>query len=333
MAKRKSKLYIFIAGFSVFIFLAYTFTPVYLKENTLIDIPYGTKTWKIAYILYENGIIRNPLSFLLLHLLKKEKLEAGEYEFNGYVSPWEAYRKIADGDHKLYRIVIPEGSDIFDIANILEKNGICKAEDFIEYATSPETVKKYGLYSYSMEGFLFPDTYFLSKNTHPLRIIDLMFSNFLSKTRHLLPKVKERGLSIEAWVTIASMIEKETFIDEERPLISAVIYNRLKRRMKLQIDPTVIYALKRQGKWRGFLVKTDMNIDDPYNTYKYFGLPPSPIANPGLKSLEAALNPAPVNYLYFVATPSGRHIFSSTYKKHVNHIIKIKRYKKKQRSS
>ncbi len=329
----KKKLYISALGFAVFVILAYMFTPVYLKNNVTVDIPYGTRTWKIAYILYENGVIRNPASFLILHLIRKEKLEAGEYEFSGYVSPFEAYRKIAEGEHKLYRIVIPEGSDIYDIARILEDNNICKAEDFIKYATSYEVVRKYGLYSYSMEGFLFPDTYFLSKNTHPLRIIDLMFNNFMKKTKELREEAKKKGLKLEVWVTIASMIEKETYIDEERPLIAAVIYNRLKRRMKLQIDPTVIYALKRNGKWRGYLVRSDMEIDDPYNTYKYFGLPPSPIANPGLKSLEAALNPASVNYLYFVATPSGRHIFSSTYRKHVNHIIKIKRYKKRQRSS
>ncbi len=329
----RKKIYILVSIFFVFVAVAYMFTPVYLKQNVVVDIPYGTKTWKIAFILYDRGVLRNPFSFLTIHVVRKEKLEAGEYEFSGYVDPWEIYRKIAKGEHKLYRIVIPEGSDIYDIARVLEENGICRAEDFIKYATSYEVVRKYGLYSYSMEGFLFPDTYFLSKNTHPLRIIDLMFSNFVEKTRHLRQEAERKGLTLERWVTIASMIEKETYIDSERPLISAVIYNRLKKRMKLQIDPTVIYALKRHGKWRGYLLRSDMSIDDPYNTYKYFGLPPSPIANPGLESLKAAINPAPVNYLYFVATPSGRHMFSSTYRKHVNHIIKIKRYKKRQRSS
>ena len=320
-------------GVLVFLLISFLLTPVYIRDSVLVDIPYGTSTWKISYILYEKGVIRNPLSFIFLHAIKKKKLEAGEYEFKGYVSVWEAYGKIARGEHKLYRIVIPEGSDIYDIANILEEKGICKGEDFIKYATSYEVVRKYGIYSHSMEGFLFPDTYYFSKNTHPLKIIDVMFTNFMEKTASLRPLLKEKGLSLETWVIIASMIEKETYRDKERPLISAVIYNRLKRKMKLQIDPTVIYALKRNGKWRGVLLRSDMDIDDPYNTYKYFGLPPSPIANPGLASLEAALNPAPVNYLYFVATPSGKHIFSSSYRKHVNHIIKIKKYKKRQRSS
>ena len=329
---KKGKLLI-AAGVVFFLFISFLFTPMYIKNSVLVDIPYGTSTWKISYILYEKGVIRNPLSFILLHAIKKKKLEAGEYEFTGYVGVWEAYGKIAHGEHKLYRIVIPEGSDIYDIANILEGKGICKGEDFIKYATSYEVVRKYGIYSHSMEGFLFPDTYYFSKNTHPLKIIDVMFTNFMEKTASLRPFLKEKGLSLETWVIIASMIEKETYRDSERPLISAVIYNRLKRKMKLQIDPTVIYALKRNGKWRGVLLRSDMDIDDPYNTYKYFGLPPSPIANPGLASLEAALNPAPVNYLYFVATPSGRHIFSSSYRKHVNHIIKIRKYKKRQRSS
>ncbi|MDQ7039274.1 MAG: endolytic transglycosylase MltG [Aquificota bacterium] len=306
-------------------YFIYIFLPVYVEEET-VEIAYGTPTVEIVNILKEEGIIRSRLSFLIIHAFRKEKLEAGEYEFDGYVTPFEVYEKISRGIHKIHRIVIPEGSDIYDIAEILHSKGICRKEDFIRYATSPEVPKRYGLNTLTMEGFLFPDTYFFSKNTHPLRVIEVMHKNFLDRTEDLREEVRRRGISLEKWVTIASMIEKETFWEEEKPLIAAVIYNRLKKRMKLQIDPTVIYALKRRGLWKGRLTREDMTIDDPYNTYLYFGLPPTPICNPGLSSLRAALYPAKVDYLYFVIDPKRRkHLFSRTYSEHLRNVNRLRR--------
>jgi UPF0755 protein len=307
------------------LYLSYSFLPVYVNKKT-IEIPYGTPTLKIIDMLHEEGILRSRLSFAIIHALVKSKLEAGEYEFDGYVSPFDVYEKISKGIHKLHKIVVTEGSDLYDIAKILEEEGVCSAKDFLKYATSEETAKSYGLKTPTMEGFLFPDTYSFSKNTHPLKVIDTMYRNFLEKTLELRPKVIEKGQTIEEWVIIASMIEKETFLDKEKPLIAAVIYNRLKKRMRLQIDPTVIYALKRNGLWRGKLRKEDLEIDDPYNTYLYFGLPPTPIGNPGIESLKAALYPADVDYLYFVVDPSRkRHLFSSTYAQHLRNVAKLKR--------
>jgi UPF0755 protein len=306
-------------------YLVYIFLPVYVEEET-VEIAYGTPTLEIVNILKEEGIIRSRLSFLLIHAVKKEKLEAGEYEFDGYVTPFEVYEKISKGIHKIHRIVIPEGSDIYDIADILHSKGICRREDFLKFATSPEVARGYGLNTPTMEGFLFPDTYFFSKNTHPLRVIETMHRNFLEKTKELREEVLKRGMSLEKWVTVASMVEKETFWEEEKPLVAAVIYNRLKKRMKLQIDPTVIYALKRRGLWRGRLTREDMRIDDPYNTYLYFGLPPTPICNPGLSSLRAALYPAKVDYLYFVIDPKRRkHLFSRTYSEHLKNVNRLRR--------
>ncbi len=305
-------------------YLLYSFLPVYVESKT-VDIPYGTPTLKIVDILHREGILRSKISFLLIHVVKKKKLEAGEYEFSGYITPFDVYEKLSKGLHKLYRIVIPEGSDLYDIARRLSEKGICREEDFLKFATSEDIPKSYGLSTPTMEGFLFPDTYMFSKNTHPLRVIDTMYRNFLKKTVDLRPQVAKKGLSIEEWVTIASMIEKETSWEEEKPLVSAVIYNRLKKRMKLQIDPTVIYALKRRGLWKGRLLKRHLGIDDPYNTYMYFGLPPTPICNPGLSSLKAALNPAPVDYLYFVADPkTKKHLFSTTYAEHVRNINRVR---------
>ncbi len=299
----------------LFSLIAYSFSPVKVERKT-VEIAYGTSTLEISFTLYEEGLIRNPLSFLFIHSLKKGKLEAGEYEFEGLVFPWDVYEKISKGLKKLYKITIPEGSDIYDIARILEENLICSSEDFLRYANSEEVAKKYGLKTHTMEGFLFPDTYFFSKNTHPLRVIDVMHKNFLRRTKELRERLDEKNLTLEEWVAIASMIEKETSRPEERPLVAAVIYNRIKKGMKLQIDPTVIYALKRRGLWDGRLSLRDLSIDDPYNTYYYFGLPPSPICNPGLESLKAALEPAKVDYLYFVADGFGGHHFSKDLKEH-----------------
>ncbi len=312
---------------SLLLYVAYSFLPVYVEEKT-VEIPYGTSTIEIVNMLHRKGLIRSRLSFAIIHAFRKEKLEAGEYEFKGYVTPFHVYEKLSRGIHKLHRIVVVEGSDIYDIAEMLDRKGICRKEDFLKYATSKEVSRGYGLSSPTMEGFLFPDTYLFSKNTHPIKVIDTMYRNFLEKTAEMRPKVIEKGLSLEEWVTVASMVEKETFWEHEKPLVAAVIYNRLKRRMKLQIDPTVIYALKRQGKWNGNLRKEHLQIDDPYNTYVYFGLPPTPICNPGLTSLRAALEPAKVRYLYFVIDPKRRrHIFSTTYSQHRRNVARLRRRK------
>ena len=314
------KLLKFLAPLSLIVaYIFYSFLPVSLEKKT-VEIPYGMPSTDIAWYLYREGVIRSPLSFLSLHLIKKGKLQAGEYEFDGLVFPWDVYRKIHYGFRKTYKITIPEGSDVYDIARVLDSYKICKAEDFLKYALSPKTAQNYGLNTFSMEGFLFPDTYSFSKNTHPLAIISVMYRNFLKRTEPLRRELEKSGMSLEEWVTIASLIEKETALKEERPLVSAVIHNRLKRGMKLQIDPTVIYAMKRKGIWNGKLSSKDLDIDDPYNTYVYFGLPPSPICNPGLDSLASALRPAKVNYLYFVANGSGGHRFSSTYSEHLANV-------------
>ncbi|WP_448588229.1 endolytic transglycosylase MltG [Thermocrinis sp.] len=302
----------------VLVFFIYALFPV--RINKTLEISYGKSSVDIAMLLYREGVIRSPLSFITIHAFVRGKLEAGEYEFSGWVYPWDAYLKIHRWQRKFYKITIPEGSDIYDIAQILEENSICKAEDFLRLVNSPEITKKYGINTYTMEGFLFPDTYHFSKNTHPIKVVDTMFKNFLKRTETLRVQLEEKNLTLEKWVIIASMIEKETGVDEERPLVSSVIYNRIRKGMPLQIDPTVIYALKRKGEWDGKLTRKDLKLEDPYNTYYHTGLPPSPICNPGIKSLEAALNPAKTDYIYFVSMGNGRHAFSSNYKEHLKNV-------------
>lgn len=312
-------LFLFIS--SVVVTTYFTYFPKEIKPPKTVEIPYGTSVPKIAEILEREGVIYSKYLFLLVHAIERAKLEAGEYEFGGRLNVVKVYEYLKEGRHKRYKITVREGDDIYTIAEELEKNKICKAEDFLKYATSEKVVRSYGLSAPSMEGFLFPDTYYFSKGTHPLRVIDTMHKNFLKKTENLRKELKEKNLKLEEWVTIASMVEKETPDPQERPLIAAVIYNRLKIGMKLQIDPTVIYAAKRKGLWKGELLKSFYELDDPYNTYRYFGLPPGPIANPGLSSLEAALRPAKVDYLYFVAKQDmSGHIFARTYSEHLNNL-------------
>ena len=299
------------------------YLPKNIEPPKVVEIRYGTPVPKIAEILEKEGIIRSKYLFLILHSIERAKLEAGEYEFKGSLNVVDVYRYLKEGKYKLYRITVKEGYDLYDIARELEKNKICKAKDFLKYASSQEVIHLYGLSVPSMEGFLFPDTYFFSKGTHPLKVIDVMYKNFLRKTTKLRRELKNKNMELETWVTVASMIEKETKAPEEKPLIAAVIYNRLDKGMKLQIDPTVIYAAKRKGLWKGKLLKEFYKLDDPYNTYFYFGLPPGPISNPGISSLEAALRPAKVDYLYFVAKPDrSGHLFARTY---LEHLINLKR--------
>ncbi|RMH79990.1 MAG: endolytic transglycosylase MltG [Acidobacteria bacterium] len=321
------RLAVLLIPFFLLSFFLYSLLPVRAKEKT-VEIAYGTPTPEIALHLYREGLLRNPLTFLLIHALRKSKLEAGEYEFDGFVFPWDTYHKISKGLKKVYKVTIPEGSDLFDIAVLLEEKRICSKEDFLKYALSDEIAKRYRLKTATMEGFLFPDTYYFSKNTHPLRVIDTMHQNFLKKTAELRKRLEEKGMSIEEWVIVASMVEKETAREDERPLVSAVIYNRMRKNMKLQIDPTVIYALKRSGLWDGHLSLKDLSFDDPYNTYVYAGLPPSPICNPGLDSLKASIEPSPVDYLYFVADGNGGHHFSKTYAEHSKRVLEYRNARK-----
>ena len=302
------------------------YLPKEIKPPKTLEIHYGTPVPKIAEILEKEGVIYSKYLFLIVHAIERAKLEAGEYEFKGRLTVLDVYNYLKDGRYKLYRITVKEGYDLYDIARELEKNKICKAKDFLRFATSEKVVHSYGLSAPSMEGFLFPDTYFFSKGTHPLKVIDVMYKNFLKKTEGLRKELREKNLELETWVTVASMVEKETKVPHERPLIAAVIYNRLNKGMKLQIDPTVIYAAKRRGLWRGKLLKKFYNLDDPYNTYFYYGLPPGPISNPGLPSLEAALRPAKVDYLYFVAKPDmSGHLFARTYLEHLMNLKKVGR--------
>lgn len=290
------------------------FGPRYV--NKTVDI-YGLDREKAIKLLSKDGIVNRYALELLLKITNKH-IEYGEYRFRGFVSVFGVYEKLTHGEFLTYKITIPEGFDIYEIAERLQRYQICSKQDFIKYATDSRFAKKQGLDSVSFEGYLFPDTYFLYKHENPKNIIKEMYMTFKQNMEkyHLKPTKDD--------IIIASIVEKEAKFMQDKPKVASVIYNRLKKGMKLQMDSTVIYALKVEGKWNGVLNRKDFFIRSPYNTYVVKGLPPTPICNPGIKSIESAMNPANTDYLYFVANKFGRLFFNKNLENHQKMVISLK---------
>jgi UPF0755 protein len=232
----------------------------------------------------------------------------------------EILHRLHSGSVVLYSVTIPEGLTLADISEILEKKGFLKKERFFSLVLDPELLNKYRIPSDTAEGYLFPETYHFPRGASGREIVEHMLKTFQKKVYPLFHRYgPERGLTLHEIVTLASLIEKETSVSEERSLVSAVFHNRLVQGMKLQADPTVIYSLPQ---FDGNIRKQDLSFDSPYNTYVYPGLPPGPISNAGLDSIRAALRPAEVDYLYFVARNNGTHEFSLDLKSHLRAVEK-----------
>lgn len=298
----------------IFIILVY-FTPSFHREE-IITINKGDTLKKVAMLLKEKKLIWNAELFItggkILRL--ENKIKAGEYKIGPHEIPLKILLKISRGKAILRRFSVPEGSTIYDISSLCDQTLVCSGEEFIKKAFDEKLLKEMKIPGVSFEGYLFPDTYYFRKGVGSEEVIYTMVKRF---NEEFDSSMRERALSlgftVHQIVTLASIIEKETGISEERKLISAVFHNRLKRNMLLQADPTVIYGLK---KFDGNLKKSDLRTRHPYNTYIYPGLPPGPICNPGKDSLIAALYPGNVDYLYFVSRGDGSHDFSSTLKEH-----------------
>jgi len=279
---------------------------------------------QISGVLQQEGIIRNKQFFILMTTLfgKKRKMKAGEYEFSRSMSPLEVLDVLVKGQVRQHLVTVPEGHTLFQIARLLEDSGIVEKEGFIEKATSPAFIRFLGLFppaTSTLEGFLFPETYHFIKDMNPEEVIRIMVHQFKKVFgRDFSDKASQLGISEEDAVILASIIEKETSLPEEKPLISAVFHNRLKRRIPLQSDPTVIYGIR---DFNGNLTRNDLVKPSPYNTYVRIGLPASPICNPGRDSIHAALHPAPVPYLYFVSKNDGTHHFSSEIEDHNRAVV------------
>jgi UPF0755 protein len=279
----------------------------------------GSGTVAMARALQQAGVIRYAWEFWIERALNPSaKLAAGEYKFDEEASASSVFRRIAHGDVYYFEFNVPEGSNIFDIARLAEEAGAMPAQDFLTAAENPISIRDLDPEAETLEGYLFPATYRLRRSTTAAELCQLMTTQFRRQWKKLLG-----GQNIKAsadphrWVTLASLVEKETALAEERPMVAAVFANRLKLGMKLDCDPTTIYAALLDRRYHGTIHRSDLDSKNPYNTYQNPGLPPGPIANPGAESLAAALHPAEAKYLYFVAKPSGGgHQFSETLAEH-----------------
>jgi UPF0755 protein len=300
----------------------------------VITIKKGMHLKKVSTMLEQEGIIRNRHFFIGIATLlgKKAGIKAGEYEFHTRMLPLEVLDALVKGQVKPHLVTIPEGYTLSQIAQYLEDLNIVGKEAFLQKASSPAFIASLGLPHLNqgdtlstLEGYLFPDTYHLIKERAPEEVIKLMVHQFKKVFGpELQSRASQLGISQREAVILASIIEKETPLPEEKPLISAVFHNRLKKNMPLQSDPTVIYGIKN---FDGNLTKEHLLKPTPYNTYLRSGLPPTPICNPGRDSIFSALYPAPVPYLYFVSKNDGSHYFSSNIEDHNQAVWK---YQKKQ---
>lgn len=297
----------------------------YEGVERFVEIPPGAGSRGIGQRLVDAGVIQDSLTYRAALWLTGDgrRLQAGEYRFDRPMTPIDVIDKIARGDVFVITLTVPEGRTTLEVSQLFEGHGLGLASNFVVAARDAALVRGLDPAATDLEGYLFPETYRLSRHTDAPRLVRQMVSRFEhALTPELRAAAARRGLSLRQMVTIASIIEKETGKAEERPIIAAVYENRLKRGMALQCDPTVIYALQRAGKYNGNLRRDDLLFDSPYNTYRYPGLPPGPIASPGLASLDAAVHPAAVDYLYFVSRNDGSHEFSRTLDEHNRNVQK-----------
>jgi len=291
------------------------------SNPTIVEIPKGSGSRDVVHLLKERNIIRSE--YVALGYLAVSgshgKLQAGEYLFDKPMTVSEALEKIINGRVYLHKFIVPEGQTIRQTAMKWEEQGFGSAEGFLDTARdSVALVHDLDAEADNLEGYLFPETYSFPSRTTPRQAVEAMVARF----HEVIAKLRQ-SVSSEQWppnlrqaVILASIVESEAAVDDERATIASVYTNRLKKKMLLQCDTTVIYALERENKYRGTLTLKDLKFDSRYNTYVYPGLPPSPITNPGLESLAAAIQPATTNFIYFVRTTGGRHTFSESLAQH-----------------
>jgi UPF0755 protein len=314
--------------------LAWTLTqPVTLAGQTFVLLHPGYSTRRIATELKNAGVIRNADAFVLWHYLRhKHSLKAGEYLFDKSATSLDIHRRLVRGDVYFHTVVIPEGFNMFDIAQAIQNAGLGSSEDFLKVATSDTAlIADLAPDARTLEGYLFPNTYEFTRMQTMEEIAAAMVKQFRQVAREIgltvdpkMTVVKNvdaqtnvlQSSEVQQTVILASIIEKETAAPEERPLVASVYFNRMAKHGVLQADPSVIYAELLQGSYSGALHHADMQFDSAYNTYTHAGLPPGPIGNPGKTSLEAAMHPADTDYFYFVSNGNGHHRFAHSLEEH-----------------
>lgn len=303
-----------------------------VEKNQSVEyyVQYGSSFSKVVYDLSKQNIIRHPKLFLFyINLIKANSIiKYGTYSFNNNDTPKSILLKLINGDTVLIKVTLPEGLNIYQIANKLEKYfPTITAQQWLEFFSDIDFIKFIGLSASvkNIEGFLFPQTYFFDPHPEPKYIIKSILTEFKKNvTQQMFNKAQSMGLTPLQFITLASIVEKETGLKTERSMVAAVYWNRLKKRMKLQADPTVIYGI--WDKYTGALTKKNLLTPTSYNTYTFSGLPAGPIANPGLDSILATLAPANTEALYFVATGHGGHVFSKTLQEHVKAVNQYLHY-------
>jgi UPF0755 protein len=297
-------------------------------KDVLFIVPEGASLREVAVDLEEKKIISNKGLFLLWARLTgySKIIKAGEYRLNSGMTPVKILTILGKGEVISHMVTIPEGFSSLQIAELLGKKGLVEKDKFLSLARDQDLAGRYGIAGAGLEGYLYPDTYRFGRGMAPLSVLDVMVKRFKEVTAPYIEKAEQLGMAFEDVVILASIVEKETGLAEERPLIASVFLNRLKRGIRLESDPTVIYGLTG---FNGNLTRKDLSKPTPYNTYLVPGLPPGPIANPGLDAMKAVLFPAKTNYLYFVSKNDGSHYFSKTLAEH-NRAVMI--YQKKRRT-
>ncbi len=316
----------------------YTLPPLFFfplepasRRVVVVEVPKGSSTSEIASLLVRAGVIRSAFGFRALVAVRGSggRLQAGEYELSPSLTPWEIIRRLERGQVVRRSFTAPEGATAADVARRLARLGYGREEDFLrafsDLSLLNELLPASGhpgarAVRVALEGYLYPDTYQFVGHPRPEEFAAMMLRRLRDVWRRELEgPARARRLDLHRLLTLASVVEREARVDAERPVIAAVFWNRLDRGMRLDADPTVRYAL---GRFTGELLYRDLTVDSPYNTYLHAGLPPGPIASPGLASLRAVLAPADVPYLYFVAQPDGRHRFAVTLAEHNRNVAR-----------
>lgn len=297
----------------------------YPEASREVSVDPGTKAVTVLERLEKAGVIANAglARAYLVYVLHNPPIQAGDYEFSRPLTTAQVLRKLVKGDVVTRRVTIVEGLTLEETADLLASSGLGSRDRFLDAMRRPALIADLDPQAGDLEGYLFPETYSFRRRTPEAEIVRAMVKTFRARfekdVRPLL-LAHPRPHGVRELVTLASIVEKEAKLDPERPLIAAVYQNRLDRGIGLAADPTVIYAMKRQGIWDGNIRRADLQIDSPYNTYRYAGLPPGPICSPGLKSLLAAGAPARNGYLYFVSRNDGTHVFAQTLAEHSRNV-------------
>lgn len=318
---------LFLVGFLAAQWIPFLFFPSNdTLQEKMFRVKWGEPFEQVARRLAEEGFVPQSRRFIRLANFMKvaQKTQAGAYMLNGKMTPLQILEHLSKGKVVKFKVTVPEGYNMYQIARLLEEGQVVPTTDFLAAASDAPLLTELGITGPTAEGYLYPETYLFSSSLAPRDVVRMMVGQFRKVfDEGMVSRMKVQDITEREVITLASIVEKESSVAEERPLVSAVFHNRLKFKMRLQSDPTVIYGLLPD--FNGNLTRVDLETDGLYNTYTRSGLPPGPIANPGRESLIAALYPAPVNHIYFVSKNDGTHIFSNSYKEHSRNVWKYQK--------